>query len=34
VQNAQIGKVGTAPAAMGQMDTQQMAQQWTNQCLT
>jgi hypothetical protein len=28
MQNAQIGKIGTQPAAVGQMDTQQMAQQW------
>jgi hypothetical protein len=27
MQNAQIGKIGTQPAAVGQMDTQQMAQQ-------
>jgi hypothetical protein len=27
MQNAQIGKIGTQPAAVGQMNTQQMAQQ-------
>jgi len=27
MQNAQIGKIGTQPAAVGEMNTQQMAQQ-------
>jgi hypothetical protein len=33
MQNAQIGKIGTQPAAVGEVNTQQMAQQWTRKCL-